>query len=232
MKDNYKYAGLPLSPAMASELAVDIFAGQTVKRQEVIDKVVQYHRTNGGLPSEAQDLPRSVKKALENLKDCGKVENPSQGFWRFIKLTVEPSETETETETKEEGGESCNIIEEHPRIDAKKIIGSGDGAVYIYFYSIYEKYAALIGDEFWPCKVGLSERDPLIRVLSQSGTALPEVPVIALLIKTDKPRVLENALHSILDLKGRRTLLAPGTEWFNTSPTEIEKFLELCDIRF
>ena len=67
----------------------------------------------------------------------------------------------------------------------------------------------------------MSERDPLLRILSQGATAMPEAPRIGLIIKTDQAFMMEKALHYILALKGKR-VESPGTEWFLTNPAEVE----------
>ena len=60
------------------------------------------------------------------------------------------------------------------------------------------------------------------RVIGQAATALPEVPVIGLEIRTPDARNLEAALHAVLRLRGRQVPAVPGKEWFNTSPSELE----------
>ena len=62
----------------------------------------------------------------------------------------------------------------------------------------------------------------LYRIFSQTGTAYPEYPHVALLIKCPSAREMEDALHSILKLRGKWLENAPGSEWFLTSPDEIK----------
>ena len=64
----YPYAGIPLSPNGISALILELFAGKTVERQEIVDLVLRTHLERGGAQPRAADFPRSVKKALENLK--------------------------------------------------------------------------------------------------------------------------------------------------------------------
>jgi hypothetical protein len=108
---------------------------------------------------------------------------------------------------------------------AERTIGTGTSAIYLYYFSTYRTHSATNQGTRWPCKIGRSDRDPMLRVLSQAATALPELPTVALLIRTDDPSALEAALHAILTLRGRRSVQAPGTEWFDTTPDEVMQIL-------
>jgi len=77
------------------------------------------------------------------------------------------------------------------------------------------------GRKTWPCKIGRTDGDPILRVMAQANTALPERPEIALVVRTAQPAALELALHSILKLGGRWRHDSPGSEWFDTSPDEV-----------
>ena len=59
------------------------------------------------------------------------------------------------------------------------------------------------------------------RILSQASTALPEKPHVAIIIRTDYSIELENAIHNILTLRGRKINDSPGAEWFLTSLEEV-----------
>ena len=54
---------------------------------------------------------------------------------------------------------------------------------------------------------------------------MPEKPKIALRIQTDndKPFELEKAIHKLLAKDGKQMKGAPGAEWFDTSPSEVEE---------
>jgi len=101
------------------------------------------------------------------------------------------------------------------------MVGQGDGFVYVYYLPAYAAMAASEGKKTWPCKVGRSSRDPVLRIMSQARTALPERPEIALVMRTNDSSALESALHSILRLRGRWRFDSPGSEWFDTSPDEV-----------
>lgn len=81
-KNSYKYADLPLTPLMAVELILELFAGQTVEKQELSDLVVLTHLERGGDPVRSKQDPTT--RALTLLKQSGQAENPMQGVWRII----------------------------------------------------------------------------------------------------------------------------------------------------
>jgi len=188
-----------------------------IKRNEIVDKVLDYHKLNGGLSSEAKDFSRSVKKALTNLARKGWAINKSYGFWAVNK---ESSPVIAENEEQKE-----DIIEVE-EIPAHAVYGNGVSAVYLYYYASYKNLALLQNKRTWPCKIGRTDRDPLIRVLAQASTALPEPPTIEYIVKTDDASLLEVMLHSILKVRGRHIEKSPGLEWFDTNPDEV---IELID---
>ena len=57
-------------------------------------------------------------------------------------------------------------------------------------------------------------------------TGLPEDAVTALTIKTNEPVVLEKKIQDILKILGKYADDAPGTEWFFTSPSNVEDIYE------
>jgi hypothetical protein len=55
-QDRYKYADLPLSPAIAEELILEKFSGQVTARQTIVEEINRLHIARGGKPAEAVDL--------------------------------------------------------------------------------------------------------------------------------------------------------------------------------
>lgn len=211
----YSYKGVPLTPAIIEGLILQLFTGRLATRQSILEEVVRYHDNNGGLKANVQDITSSIKKALNNLKEKGQAANPTLGYWRIGESSI--------MDSSEVG---IAIIEKLLPITqpiADKIIGTGESTIYLYYLPIYRQKAEDEKESSWFCKIGKTERDPLQRVLSQASTALPEKPQIALLIKTDLPTQLESAIHSILTLRSKKVDSAPGSEWFLTSPDEVER---------
>ena len=87
MNDQYQYVGKPLTPSIAWELIQELFAGQEVRKQEIVRDVDETHRERGGHP--AVSIYPPVTRVLSTMKQEGRAENPSRGIW-FI-LSEEPS---------------------------------------------------------------------------------------------------------------------------------------------
>lgn len=222
--EEYKYKGLPITPAITEDLIIKLFSGKLVERKIIVEAVLNYHTKNGGSKPKARDFSRSVKKSLGDLQKKGLVENPGYGYWKigttdeFIEIADAPINVEQEIDYA---------------ISPDEIIGSGESCVYVYYLEAYRERAELKKEKFWPCKIGLTKNNsPENRVLSQVGTALPEIPRIGLVIRTNKPRLLEKSLHNILEFKGRKIDSSPGSEWFLTSPNEIKKIFEFLETAF
>ena len=208
MNNQYEYVERPLTPGIAKKLIQELFAGQTVQKQEIMRIVDETHRERGGLPARAKFPP--VTMALTNMKREGLVENPSQGYWLILSTTQE----------------DASVNSEPDNLEPEKIIGSGKQSVYLYYYPAYRRLAELQSEEVWACKIGKARNDPLIRISSQTRTALPEYPTVGLIIKTDEIALMETTIQNILKLQGKHIQNAPGTEWFLTSPSEVETLYE------
>jgi hypothetical protein len=213
----YKWQGLPLTPAAIQALAIELFSGQTVERHQIVAAVEQAHTDRGGSPARTADFARSVKKALSNLKDAGRADNPAYGFWRILAIDGQPATASAI--------ESVAVAEEDLTPVADIALGQGKASVYLYYYPAYRREAERNGVPVWPCKIGLSERDPVARVMSQASTAMPELPQIGLLLRTPLPSQWEDVIHGVLALRGRTLEEAPGSEWFITSPSEVAEII-------
>ena len=206
----YSFSKLPLTPQGMEALILELLDGELVARTEITERINSHHLQHGGLPSRAADLPRSVKRALENLRDQGLASNPQHGFWMIGSADSTTVTEMADVVTPEESGSD--------QITADLVLGAGDGAVYIYYLPTYRKQAEVAGKNTWPCKVGRTSKDPLQRILSQAATALPETPRVAIILRTPLPVVWERAIHSVLAARDAQIADAPGVEWFDTSP--------------
>ena len=207
---NYKYKGVELTPMVFADILITLFDGKIFRRDEAIVTVKTFHRDHGGLLGK-KDYVSAFKHCCQR-QIPSYLENVGYATW---KLNYQES--------------SCEVViktESAPDIAADKVLGSGSGAVYVYYFDIYRKLANLEGEVSWPCKVGMTDRDAISRVISQAGTAYPELPHVALVLKTDTPRELEAALHAALKFKKRHMADAPGKEWFQTTPEEVEGLYE------
>ncbi|MGN0988232.1 MAG: GIY-YIG nuclease family protein [Otoolea sp.] len=212
MNSEYNYAGVELTPNLFAELLILLFDGKQFKRTTAIEMVTKYHEDSGGILGK-KDYVSVFKKACQNLSMYG-LSNIGYGTWR---LNYKIHEVE--------------VIEEdvNDTVDyaADKTIGSGNYSVYVYYYDTYKKHAENCGQSVWECKIGRTDKDPLQRIFGHAGTCYPELPHIALVMKCSNSFQLESALHNILKLRKRWLEDAPGTEWFLTSPTEVESLYQM-----
>ena len=162
------------------------------------------------MPSRAQ-FNNPVTLALYNMRREGQASNPGPGNNWLI-----PSSTQDDD----------SVDSEPDNLEPEKIIGSGKQSVYLYYYPAYQHLAESQGEEVWACKIGRARNDPLIRISSQTRTALPEYPKVGLIIKTDEFVLMETTIQNILKLQGKHKQDAPGTEWFVTSPSEVKRVYE------
>jgi hypothetical protein len=95
---------------------------------------------------------------------------------------------------------------------------AGKPGVYWYTFEAYRK-----DNGPYPIKIGRG-KNPMARI-SQQVTAMPEPPKILGTHEHPDEISLERALHSVLALRGKRKKDAPGSEWFVTTPAEIEALI-------
>ena len=226
---DYPYEGLPFTPAVAAYLILKLFGGQTVKRQEIIKAVFGFHLAHGGEKQSTGKPWTRVKAALKVMKKRELAKSRSSGHYYVVPGSFVPSEfesdlTENALETDESGEfgnevpvQSEDVLEIKPEIE----LGSGKGAVYLYYFPTYRRMAEQDGETNWRCKIGKSEGNPLGRISNQVGTSLPEVHHVALVVRTPDATSLEATLHGALKQRKRTVSDAPGTEWFFTTPEEV-----------
>lgn len=203
-------------PSVAEKLIVEFLSSQEMgRRKDLINFVVIEHKKRGGSVAHADPIA-CMKKALNNLQKKSVIEAPAYGLYRLINQTAplptDEAKSPTEKLTKEEG----------TPLTAESVHGTGGNCVYVYYYPAYKELADLKGEVRWLCKIGLSTVEASMRVNQQSGTSMPEKPIIALEFKTDNPSELEKALHSMLSIRGHKSAPSPGQEWFRTNPAEVK----------
>lgn len=108
-------------------------------------------------------------------------------------------------------------------LEPEKTIGSGNSSVYLYYYPQYRESAESKGEKVWECKIGMTRHGEADGRIKGQATGLPETPKLGLHIKTDKEVKIERIIHDILEVRGKHIAEAPGTEWFLTSPSEVEE---------
>lgn len=213
MAGDYRFANMPLRPAIFAELAVELLGnGVPVKRDDIMKTVVGYHQTNGGAPASATDVISVCKKALSHLQSRGVGRSVPNAYGMWI---IE-GDVESEDPNLEELDDDAELAED-PAI-----------AEYVYVYDLptYAEHAAVVGNDRWPHKIGYTAVSAESRIAGQVGTALPEHPRIVVTVPSDKALALEKALHAILEVRGQRITTGPGTEWFMTNPDEVRALID------
>jgi len=223
MDDDYRYKGIPLTPAIAEYIITSYLQGKQLRRSQIIDTIERTHTKNGGLPAEAADLSRTVKKALQNMKNKGLAVNPSTGWWS-IGQSDSAEDLSSRVSADLVGQQDADQDTQEYRIES--VHGVGDEAVYVYYYPAYKEAALTAGKDRWLCKIGRTDCLPRIRV-SEQATGMPEQPVIGLVFKTDDSRILESVVQGVLTLRGQWSDESTGTEWFVTSPDDVLGVIKL-----
>lgn len=97
-------------------------------------------------------------------------------------------------------------------VDATNFVKIGSGESYVYAYG----YACL-PDRL---KVGYTVGDVVQRIAAQIGTSTPDRPQLRLQIAINPHKQLERAIHSVLEIRGRK-IIGGGNEWFKTNVQEL-----------
>lgn len=225
MNNNYKHNGLPLQPLLAKELILEVFIGRKVERKIIISTITELHHSRGG-KLEKKNYTATFKKALQYLEKEGKAKSFAKeggpiGYWQIGSTSDFSNGNQQESV---ETLKTSNIVDEKKVVESgepQKIIGIGEGAVYLFYHDNDKHRAESEGKSFWQCKIGMTERDPIERIRAQTSTATAEPPK-TYVFRTDTPDAMEKAIHAILDACGKRVKSSRGKEWFVTSPDEVE----------
>lgn len=106
--------------------------------------------------------------------------------------------------------------------NTERALGRGEGSVYLFYFPNDKKFALDAGQLCWECKIGMTNGNPYDRVREQVGI-VPQVPRVPLVIRTDEASTLERHIHKTLSKMGKHVQKdAQGTEWFVTTPIEVE----------
>lgn len=209
---NYKYTNIPLTPAVAEPLIVEILKkGNVVSRSTIINEVIELHLKKGGMKNET-NLTSTIKKALSNLSSRNEIQSPTTGYWK-LNSNLEVINSKIALEELED---KLSKIEN--KTDDKK-----QSWVYVYYFPTYKKLAELEGKSIWPCKIGRTKSIPLERIKAQVNTAFPETPNFETYRVQDSHN-LEGVIHRMLSI--RKVLNGSGNEWFNTNPDEVKTIIE------
>jgi hypothetical protein len=216
-------AGLPFVRPIIRSLVEEVFREQAQwKSRELVDRIVQLHRERGGVTPPDPSLP--IRRVLQDLRDEGAVVAPGHGWWRWNGDGA-PETGIPEDQVDEPQLRTDELISDlQPAIQVEKELGSGSECVYLYFNPNDRRLAELEGRASWECKIGrTSSCDSIGRILGQGiKTSLSRLPTVGLVLRTDDSAALEKAVHASLRLVGADVPDSPGSEWFMTSPAQIE----------
>lgn len=126
----------------------------------------------------------------------------------------DPSDLEREIEEAE--SEALEIDEDEEESEF-------DGWIYAFSFPLLTKQQ---GD--FPIKIGKTTQDVDARVAHQCRTSATfENPTILGRWRVNRVTAFEQALHAMLKVKGKWRENVPGTEWFDTTPPEIERLVKV-----
>ena len=122
MNNNDKYQKIPLTPSIAEEVIIELFAGKApISGKDIIRKVTAHYTSHGGLAPKGDPM-FLCKEALDSLKESGRVENLHGGYWaknlhggywKILPITNDSSEEIlfSETEAKDEDESVDDLVE-------------------------------------------------------------------------------------------------------------------------
>ncbi len=214
MKTNYPYKGIPLGNGVLIDIIPQLFNnGEAILPMDILKKASEYHIENGGKPyNGVQDPVKFISGALNILKNR-KLASKILRHW-VIGKEILPEKIETAQSWEK----SINTNE----ITVEAVFGEGAYTVYAYYYPRDKKLAMQNKEDFFPVKIGKTKEDAIKRVLGQTSASSHEMPVIALIMKTDNYNELESLIHGILKMRKRKVDKIRGVEWFYTNPNEID----------
>ena len=102
MNQAYNHKDSPLNKRIVRELIYELYSGKEyVKREVIIEKILQYHLDQGGKAPKIQ-LPVAVSNVLREMAHVGRAEKRegSPGFWKILASAEQEDETDIFEELK------------------------------------------------------------------------------------------------------------------------------------
>lgn len=227
--DEFLHNGVePRATDLAPRLVEVLEANGVATREQLIQHVEVAWAEAGNPPIDRAKTTTRVKKALQVLRQQGIAENFTYGYWRLTASGDEEAALEAlDDSTRNDDGETASLLMLSPLDPAREDVftpeatcGEGEQSVYAYYLPTYRRLAEIAGDSRWPMKVGMTTTSVSTRIGGQL-TALPEGPVVGVVLRSSNAALLEKVLHGILSIRGRQVNNGGGTEWFLTSPDEL-----------
>jgi hypothetical protein len=173
-------------------------------------------------PLQADLMPR-LKKALTHMANRGSIaQSGLYGVWRLPSTDPPDAPLDDEQELEE-------TFDEELTEQGGIVVGVGTQLVYCFYLPAYRREAEQRGSNRWPIKIGRTTGS-LANRLASLATAMPESPIVALVIQTHDADLLEKALQNVLSFRGRWLAEAAGSEWYLTNPDEIVRIFEFIRV--
>ena len=148
------------------------------------------------------------------LRDYGR--DITKGFGRRMRLSEDTAAELINSMAEQYGIDLGDLKGISALFKAEQTIGRGRQSVYLYYYQWDRDSAKSV----WECKIGRAEC--LQSRLRQQATD-PEKFKLGLHIKTDRSKDIERIIHDVLKKREKHIGESVRTEWFRTSPSEVEK---------
>lgn len=235
---SYEHQGQPFNTQGAMEIIFKAYVGQPAVDEDILsEEVYEHHLSLGGSPPDVLDPEDAKRKQAIQQRRGTHSERIYRSVRSYVYLALRNLKRNgAATREKELWRIHTLDIDAHIRADEQtypKKLGSGKQQVYLYYYPLYRKEAecnrppvwkTYRKEAFWPCKIGETHDQDTETRVRQQGRVFPEKKVTALILKTDDSRQLEKIIQYILKVRGRHIDKdkADGTEWYLTSPAEVE----------
>ncbi|SMO64500.1 hypothetical protein [Solitalea koreensis] len=66
--EEYKFKGIPITALIAENIILRLFEGKIVERKTIVENVLDFHLSNGGLKPNGVNYIGPIKKALRKLQ--------------------------------------------------------------------------------------------------------------------------------------------------------------------
>jgi hypothetical protein len=203
--------GLAPTPATIAPFLVEVLGREgSMSRIDLVCAVEGVCATGGRAPVAGNNTESNVEEALSTLVRQGVVENPGHAVYRLAAAPDDSTDDMDLFEPDEVEGSGDPEVE----------LGDGVQAVYAYYLPTSRELAVGRGESRWAMSVGMTTTHVTSR-MSAHIAALPEVPALGLVIRTDHGTTLERVIHGVLTLRGRRLEDSGGSEWFLTNLDEL-----------
>lgn len=153
------------------------------------------------------------------LRDYGR--DMPKGFSRRMRLSEDTAAKLINSMAEQYGIDLGDLKGISALFESERTIGRGKQSVYLYYYQWDRDSAKSKDQSVWECKIGKTERPLQGRLREQAAD--PEKFKLGLHIKTDRPKDIERIIPDVLKKRGKHIGESLRTEWFRTSPSEVEK---------